>query len=490
MLYTKCKKEIDNGNKFMGNITDKVFCVMVALVFALLLSACASMTTRMMSEDKDTHESAFVEFNKMDDKSKAKLIQSIIEALKNQDANIRSNAVDVLAEIGLADETAIPSIIEALKNQDANVRSNAVNVLAEIGLAAKAAVPAIEEALKDQDVNVRSNASNALVKIRMSIIANEKNIKHEQEVEVLRLIKVLKGDNYNDDQFLQGVRYKDHYMAAEMLGNIGPNAKAAIPALREALKDESFWVPPEKVRAAAYLNYEQLMRLFKVSDEDNLVRKNAAEALKKITGSKEKSPKPDKNKNLKKKQKQEESEDESEDFWKRLAASESDSRNSWERRAAWEQFNRGETYYYNGKYNKAIAEYQYCIDTYRNIRYGDEIQKRISEAFAEMNQWNEAAESYEKLANKFPKSRHVSLALEESAKIYEQISNYKEAVRVYQRIIKEYWVSPQRPNAISKIKEILITKFPEDRWAEKKNKEIDKIIFKNQGRIATESQVQ
>ncbi|MDD5686309.1 MAG: tetratricopeptide repeat protein [Elusimicrobia bacterium] len=152
----------------------------------------------------------------------------------------------------------------------------------------------------------------------------------------------------------------------------------------------------------------------------------------------------------------------------------------WGNQAAVQQFQRAEKYYYDGKYNEAIAEYQYYIDQFGDIYYGDEAQKKISESFVRMNQWNEAAESYEELTNKFPKSQYASWALDESAKIYEQISNFREAVRIYQRIIEEYYTMPQRPDAVKKIKEILLTKYSENRWAKKKIEEIDKIIIKKQ----------
>lgn len=152
----------------------------------------------------------------------------------------------------------------------------------------------------------------------------------------------------------------------------------------------------------------------------------------------------------------------------------------WGNQAAVQQFQRAEKYYYDGKYNEAIAEYQYYIDQFGDIYYGDEAQKKIAEAFTRMNQWNEAASAYEELSDKYPKSQYASWSLEESAKILEQISDFKGAIRVYQRIIEEYWSSPQRPAAIKKIKELIESKFTENRWAKKKNDEIDKIISKKQ----------
>ncbi|OGS44774.1 MAG: hypothetical protein A2539_04080 [Elusimicrobia bacterium RIFOXYD2_FULL_34_15] len=152
----------------------------------------------------------------------------------------------------------------------------------------------------------------------------------------------------------------------------------------------------------------------------------------------------------------------------------------WGNQAAVQQFQRAEKYYYDGKYNEAIAEYQYYIDQFGDIYYGDEAQKKIAESFVRMNQWNEATVAYEELANKFPKSQYASWSLDEAAKIDEQLSNFREAIRLYQRIIEEYYSMPQRPDALKKAKELLITKFPENRWAKKKIEEIDKVVLKKQ----------
>jgi len=152
----------------------------------------------------------------------------------------------------------------------------------------------------------------------------------------------------------------------------------------------------------------------------------------------------------------------------------------WGNQAAVQQFQRAEKYYYDGKYNEAIAEYQYYIDQFGDIYYGDEAQKKIAEAFVRMNQWNEAVLAYEELVNKYPKSQYASWSLEETAKIYEQLSRYREAIRVYQRIVEEYFTMPQRPDAVKKIKELLTEKFPENRWAKKKEIEVERIILKKQ----------
>jgi len=53
---------------------------------------------------------------------------------------------------------AVPALIEALKNQDEDVRLAAADTLLELGPAAKGAAPALKKALDDEDDDVRRQA--------------------------------------------------------------------------------------------------------------------------------------------------------------------------------------------------------------------------------------------------------------------------------------------------------------------------------------------
>ena len=72
----------------------------------------------------------------------------------------------------------------------------------------------------------------------------------------------------------------------EALGDIGPKAKAAVPALSEALKDQNEYVRRRAAQALSNIGPEakkaapSLIEALK--DNNSWVRKNAAQALKKI----------------------------------------------------------------------------------------------------------------------------------------------------------------------------------------------------------------
>ena len=65
-----------------------------------------------------------------------------------------------------AAKDAVPALIQALQDQDSNVRNNAARALGSIGEGAVDAVPALIQLLKDQDEWVRINAAWALEEIK------------------------------------------------------------------------------------------------------------------------------------------------------------------------------------------------------------------------------------------------------------------------------------------------------------------------------------
>ena len=136
----------------------------------------------------------------------------IIEALKDEDYNVRRNAAEELGEI--KDVKEVEPLIEALKDQDLPVRMNATDALGKIR-DARAVEPLIK-VLRDKDYNIRMNAADELGKIRDA-----------RAVEPL--IEALKDE---DNVFLN-----IHWKAADALGEIGGDR--VIELLVQDLKDEN-----------------------------------------------------------------------------------------------------------------------------------------------------------------------------------------------------------------------------------------------------------
>jgi HEAT repeat protein len=179
--------------------------------------------------------------------------------LKAFDPKDRRIAAEALMEIGTAAESAIAELIKALKDEDGQVRHNAVLALWNIG--SESSVPALVEVLRDSNALVRADAAVAL-----------RQVGPQAKGVVPALVR-----NLNDED--DWVRVT----TAEVLGDIGPAAELAVPALIDALKD-----PDVRVRRAAACALGQIGPAARpalpalsaaLKDEDAGVSGQAAEAM-------------------------------------------------------------------------------------------------------------------------------------------------------------------------------------------------------------------
>ncbi|MFL5241281.1 MAG: HEAT repeat domain-containing protein [Gemmataceae bacterium] len=149
---------------------------------------------------------------------------ALSELLKHESFWTRKYAAEALWKIK-KDPAAVASMTKDLKNGDFQVRRGAAEALGQFGVEAEAAMPGLVEALSDVNPVVRTSAALGLWQIS----------KHPDAIPAL--VQNLKDPNSRGNIS----------MAADALGQIGVEAKAAIPALREALKDK----PPDYTVALA-----------------------------------------------------------------------------------------------------------------------------------------------------------------------------------------------------------------------------------------------
>jgi HEAT repeat protein len=221
----------------------------------------------------------------------APAVEVLIVALEDED--LRFNAVDALGEIGPAAEAAIPAIVPllgntdvdyvavdalvnigeravpatigALESPDANTRSNAIQVLRQIGPGAAAAVPVLTELLNDHtelspglsgDVaTIRIQAIQALGAIgpqARAAIPDLIVLFHDSN-ELVRLTAALALAGIGKDAVpaltaaLHQSESRIQVLAAIALGEIGPDAQPAAPALIQLVEsspsDTPVWEP-------------------------------------------------------------------------------------------------------------------------------------------------------------------------------------------------------------------------------------------------------
>jgi HEAT repeat protein len=211
-------------------------------------------------------------------------LPSLLEALKGDDAEIRTGAAKALSQMGPDAEEAVPILKKALNNSNVAFRAQAAMALAELHPKDQEALSTLIESLTVASPQVRLDAIHALEKVgpdaRRAIPALESMLKkgderiyaasailhiqpaHRAAFEVI--IDGLKDDGASCHSALwalerlgpQGreavpslmalLKRKDNVVvdqAVRLLGKIGPAAKEAVPTLIEALRDrKSIWI--------------------------------------------------------------------------------------------------------------------------------------------------------------------------------------------------------------------------------------------------------
>ena len=92
------------------------------------------------------------------------LLPVTIQALKDEDMDVRTNAMKTLMNLG---REAVPALAETLKGKDINLRVWAALVLGNLGGEAKEALPSLLTIAKDEKENklVRNLVSRAITRI-------------------------------------------------------------------------------------------------------------------------------------------------------------------------------------------------------------------------------------------------------------------------------------------------------------------------------------
>ena len=153
-------------------------------------------------------------------------VPALIQLLKDQNSEVRSQATEALGKVGSATVDQVPDLIQLLKDENSEVRLNASKALREIGIEA---VPALIQLLNDENSLVRQNAAFALSEIGP-----------EAKQEMVKTLSQMGSQAIPDlIQLLEDPSSAVRSSAAKVLAEIGPEAKPAITALIQLLNDDS-----------------------------------------------------------------------------------------------------------------------------------------------------------------------------------------------------------------------------------------------------------
>lgn len=172
-------------------------------------------------------------------------VPTLVQALTQGDRQRRIEAAGDLALLGPAAKEAAPALARLLKDDDTLVRIHAAEALAKIVAGHRPAIAVLGDALKDREPRVRQAAARALARIgpgaRTATTALVEGLKYADDPVRLTFIEALGaiGDEKAVPALIETLQTSTlRLTAAEALGNIGPAARKAVPALVEGLSDK------------------------------------------------------------------------------------------------------------------------------------------------------------------------------------------------------------------------------------------------------------
>lgn len=182
-------------------------------------------------------------------------VPSLTRALRDKDNWVSALAAEALGEMGEAAEKAVPALMKSLRHINPQVRGNAAEALGKMGSAASDAIAALEAACRDTDAGVRARAVRALAEVQPDNDIGIKRVSiealHDPDpqvraavVEVLAILGQPAGAIANMVlDLLDDANDKVKYQVVRAIPKlIGPTPEAIEGLTRRLLEDDSAWV--------------------------------------------------------------------------------------------------------------------------------------------------------------------------------------------------------------------------------------------------------
>jgi HEAT repeat protein len=192
-------------------------------------------------------------------------VQALAAQLSHADVEVRRAALEILETLGPDAAPATVELVGALRDRDKFVRWSAARTLGRIGPAEEEAVAsALAQLLTDADLDVRLAAMTALEHLgpvaqvaAPDICRTVRSTDAELRLAAIRALAVIGGSDAQAaipdiSAAVADADARVRQAAIQVLGRLGPAARDAVPALRQALQDASPEV--QKVAGEALLN--------------------------------------------------------------------------------------------------------------------------------------------------------------------------------------------------------------------------------------------
>jgi HEAT repeat protein len=224
-------------------------------------------------------------------------VPQLAEALESDQAQTRAAAAYALNEIGADAAAATPTLIDVLKDDDELVRALATSTLTQVGLDQSVLISILTAAVQNESGLVKDVAADALVKIGADAIPALGDVLKSPSANNLakQVAATLIGDiNQADELGDAAVRSVVPILAetlnngdsdvrkaaAGALGDFGPLADVAIPALSRALLGENSGVSQTAASSLMKIGQQSVPGLTEALNSDNtLTRLYAADAI-------------------------------------------------------------------------------------------------------------------------------------------------------------------------------------------------------------------
>ena len=227
----------------------------------------------------------------------AEAVPELTTALKSNNDNVRAAAAYALNEIGPDAEAATPTLLEVLQDDNELVRALATSTLTQVGLDNTVLINLLVAAVQNESGLVKDIAADALVGIGADSVPALGNLLENDATNALakQTAATILGDiskvNEVDDLVLEAAvpilaeslgdgDSEVRKAAASALGDFGPLADVAIPALSKALLGEDSGVNQTIAGSLTKIGQQSVPGLTAALESDDmLTRLYAADAI-------------------------------------------------------------------------------------------------------------------------------------------------------------------------------------------------------------------